>query len=63
MIVIRVDRIYSMISSHLTENNAVVRRKTSCRRQCWYMAVAYIANCTQSTGNPVRMSVLVEIIQ
>jgi hypothetical protein len=25
------------------------------------MAVAYIANCTQSTGNPVRMSVPIEI--
>ena len=59
---LRVDTTYRSICSYLTENSKVaVMRKASWRRQCWYMAVAYIANCTQSTGNPVRMSVLVEI--
>jgi hypothetical protein len=53
------------IHSYLTENNTVeVMRKTIRRRQCWYMAVSYIAKCTQSAGNPIRSelgSVLVEM--
>jgi hypothetical protein len=45
------------------EQHAVMS-KSSWRRHCWYMAVAYIVNCTHSNGNPNRRvlgSVVVEI--
>jgi len=62
---IKLHRIYSTISSYLTENTTfAVMRKIICRQQCLHMAVVYVANSTQSTGNPFGsaiMSVLVEM--
>jgi len=57
--------IYRTIISYLTENTTfAVMRKIICRQQCLHIAVVYIANNTQSTGNPFGsaiMSVFVEI--
>ena len=59
----RQDLYYDQFVPH-REQQSCCDEKASRRRQCRYRAVAYIATCTQSTGNPVRRvlgSVLVEM--